>query len=187
VKRINPKGKNDMKKSLIWLMIVFSYAAVFSARAEFTTGTNDDGVYYFPQRMAEWCSMNFNSNLSEATIKDCFNKICSEMASKNYEVATKAKQNFRKMKMESVVNAFITAHEANKKYANSKEEDKAAETNDKAAESERTQTSGNAEIKKNLLQQETMLNLLKATQMELDVMDALENHCAIFVVKGDAQ
>lgn len=153
----------------------------------FKTGTDNDGNYYFPQRMAEWCSLNFDDNITEQVMEDCMTKIASEYYAAKDDVARQARIRFRKMKMEAVINAFITAHNAKKQFANDKEEDAVEQINTDDADSERTMTSGNAEINKKLMAQMGQIDLLRFSLAELDNLNTIENDGEVFLRKGERE
>ena len=150
----------------------------------FKTGTDNEGNFYFPQRMAEWCSLNFDDDITEQVMEECFEKIASEYYAAEDDVARQARTRFRKMKMEAVINAFINAHNAKKRFANDKEEDAVEQINTDDADSERTMTSGNAEINKKLMEQMGQIDLLRFSLAELDNLNTIENDGEIFVRKG---
>ena len=176
-----------MKKVLFgFLLCLTAGFYVLPARAV-NTGTDDDGVFYFPDAMADWCSLNFKDGSSEAKLQECFSKICSDYTSKDYDVKVPAKKRFNDMKLESIVNAFITAHEAKKQYANDNKEDKADKTNTDAAQGGRTVKAGNSDIEKTLQMQAHTIDMLKAVLIELKALEFLQDNCASFVMKKEAQ
>lgn len=161
-------------------------AFVCEAKAGFATGTDDEANYYFPQTMAEWCSINYDSKPSTQAIEDCLKKIGTEYNSANDEKAAKAQRKFKKMKMEALINAFITAHEAKKKFANDKAEEVAEEINIEGEENNhRTQTSGNGEINKKEMEMDNQVSLLRDVIEELDALDSMESHNDKFVTEEE--
>jgi len=170
---------------LCFISVLMCGMCAFDTHAEFRTGTDDEGNFYFPQRMAEWCSLNFDSDITEKVMADCLAKIAGDYHAAKDEEARKARIKFRKMKMESAINAFITAHEAKKKFANDKEEDKVEQINTDDADSVRTLASGNSEINKKIMDQENWISMLRMSLSEMDAMNTLENHGEAFVKKDD--
>lgn len=184
---IGMKKRNKAMKRfrLFFISSLFAGACALNANAGFSSGTDSDGNFYFSQRMAEWCSLNFDSEITEKVMQECLAKIAGDYHAKRDEDAYKARIRFRKMKMESVINAFITAHEAKKKFANDKEEEKADKINTDSADSERTLNSGNAETMKKIMDQENWLTLLQLSIAELDNLDTIEDNGEIFVKKDE--
>ena len=157
----------------------------FGARAGFSTGTDENGTYYFPQTMAEWCSLNYDADISEQTIKECFEKIAGEYYNRREPVAREAKKRFRKMKMEAVIHAFKTALDAKKAFANEKAEDATEKINTDAADSERTMASGNAETNRKLMEQENWIDALRGCLAEIDNLNTMENNGEVFVKEDE--
>lgn len=149
----------------------------------FTTGTDNDGNVYFPQRMAEWCNLNFDADISTETVKQCLGTIANDYYSPVGETAHEARIRFRKMDMESVAHAFITALKAKQKFATDKEEEAVEKINTDDADSGSTIDAGNAAIDKKLHEQEDQIDSLKYCLAMLDGWDTVENNGEVFVTK----
>jgi len=156
----------------------FFHRGVFAA--DFVTGTDDAGVFYFPQIMAEWCSLNFEDEMTYGRLEDCFSKIAKDMNDPNSTESAAAKQQYQELKKEVWMNAFLLSLEIKQKYANLKIAEKAEEITEKAGGEGRTQDSGNAEIKKFILQQQEDLKRLREALIDLEVYSVLEQHSDIF-------
>ena len=177
-----------MKKVLTTsLVVILSALYSFAAYAEFATGTDDDGVFYFPQEMAEWCSINFKDKIDYATIEACFAKISDDIKASNETDAAQAKKRLGNLRKEVWVNAFILSHEIKQKYANEKIEEKAEDITDKAGMDGRTQTSGNSEIEKFILDQYYDLRRLEAATLEMMVYKTLSTNSDVFETKDEAK
>ena len=149
----------------------------------FTTGTDNDGNVYFPQRMAEWCNLNFDSDISTETMKQCLGTIANDYYSPVAETAYEARIRFRKMKMESVAHAFITALEAKQKFATDKEEEAVEKINTEDADNVSTMDAGNAVIDNKIRAQEKEIEVLKYCMAMLDGWDIIESNGEVFVTK----
>ena len=174
--------KNVLKT---FLLILLLSAFCGKARAEFVTGTDDDGVFYFPQEMAEWCSLGVKSNRSYADLSNCLSKMCSDMNASDETAANDAKIRYENMVKELWVNAFILTVEIKQKYANAKLEDKAEDITVDAADSERSQNTGNSEIKKFLQGMQHDAERLREAAFDLKAYRVVSDHCDVFIQKEE--
>lgn len=156
-------------------------------KGEFVTATSDTGTFYLPQEMAQWCNQNIDKNTTKEDIDNCVRIIANDYYSPIDDVAHKARIRFRKMKMEAVAHAFITAHEAKKKFATDKTEEAVEKINTEDTDNVATMDAGNAAIKKKLREQEDQLTLLKFSMELLDVLDTMQNRGDVFVEEGGSK
>ena len=175
--------ENKMKKRILTFLFILSFACTANA-FDFSIGTDDKGLYRFPQEMAEWCGLNFDKTPDFGLIGNCFAKICSDCYDSNATEAAAAKKRLEKLRKEAWINAFILSVELKQKYANLTIEEKAEDLQEKGEDSMRTQNAGNSEIEKFLLNQQEDLIRLKAAVIELNVFSVLKDNCRIFVNKG---
>lgn len=172
-----------MKKGALTFLFVLSFAW-YAQAVDFSTGTDDNGLYRFPQEMAEWCGLNFDKEPNFGVIGECFAKICSDCYASDATEAAAARKRLQKVRKEAWINAFILSVELKQKYANLKIEEKGEELQENGEDSVRTQNAGNAEIEKFLLNQQRDLIRLKAAMIELNTFSSLIGHCQVFVSKG---
>lgn len=172
-----------MKKSALTFLFVSIFACSASS-LDFSTGTDDSGLYRFPQEMAEWCGLNFDKAPDFGVIGDCFVKICSDYYASDATEAAAARKRLEKLRKEAWINAFILSVELKQKYANLKIEEKGEDLQEKGEDSVRTQNAGNAEIEKFLLNQQQDLIRLKGAVIELETFSNLKSNCRVFVNKG---
>jgi len=165
---------------LFLVSVLTAIVFAFDARAEFTTGTDDDGNFYFSQIMSEWCSLNFDSNPSVADMKDCFNKIGAAYHAHNETEAAEARRKFQKMKMDTNIQAFIAVQEILNKFANDKTEEKAENISLEGDDNFRTIVSANGEISNKNLHMGEEINALKEIMMETRSLMNFENNSEKF-------
>ena len=177
-----------MKKDLLLCMFAF-FAVFLAAFSTFAVplGTDDDNVYYFPQEMAEWCSLTFSEEFTEQDLQKCFEVICSDYANSDFTVAQAAKRRYAQIKKEALINAFLAAFESKKAYVNSKQEDRSSGVQNKSGESERSAISGDMDIEKEAQHQKHELNRLKGVLSELRVILQVEHFCPLFATKQGAK
>lgn len=177
-----------MKKSFLFLSVCAAFClCVLKSNAQYAMGTDNDGVYYFPQHMAEWCSLDYKDGAKADKLRECFSTICTAYTSFNPGIKLDARWKFGEMKLEAIVNAFIAALDAKKQYANDSKEDKAEDNNAKATDGGREVNAGVADIDKILQMQAHTIDMLKTVKIELEALDMLQDNCEAFVIKKEPE
>ncbi|MBR2299133.1 MAG: hypothetical protein IJ870_00985 [Alphaproteobacteria bacterium] len=172
-----------MNKALkVFLVLLSGIFFSGSVRAEFATGTDDNGVFHFPQEMASWCSLNFSNDkaYTYGDVEKCFKQMCNDMNSPKATEAAKAKRRFEEVMKEIWINAFIISVEIKQKYANTKLEDEAFETNEEAGGQVRNQTTGNGYATEILHTMSHDLKRLRGAAFDLKAYRTMGNYCDIF-------
>ncbi len=148
------------------------------AFAEFTTGTNDDGDYYFSDTLSQWCGINYTDMVDEEVAIDCFKTICAGL---NEKEATKAKENrdrYGQVIGETIAHNFSAAVKVKDKAASSKVTDGVNEALKVSGGDLRTQVSGNGEVSSAGISMAKDGVLLQAGSLEvLMISTALEQYC----------
>ena len=156
-----------------------SYASfVPMAFAEFTTGTNDEGDYYFSDTLSQWCGINYTDMVDEEVAINCFKTICAGL---NEKEATKAKENrdrFGEVIGETIAHNFSAAVRVKDKAASSKVTDGVNEALKVSGGDLRTQVSGNGEVSSAGASMVKDGDLLQAGSLEvLMISTSLEQLC----------
>ncbi|MBR6409633.1 MAG: hypothetical protein IKS23_05305 [Alphaproteobacteria bacterium] len=148
------------------------------AFAEFTTGTNDYGDYYFSDTLSQWCGINYTDMVDEEVAINCFKTICAGL---NEKEATKAKEyrdRYGQVIGETISHNFSAAVKVKDKAASSKVTDAVNEALKVSGGDLRTQVSGNGEVSSAETSMAKDGVLIQAGSLEvLTITTGLEQYC----------
>lgn len=154
-----------------------SYAAMTSS---FKTGTDNDGNYYFPDELALWCGINYDDDIDDEKILECFQSICRDLNAKDEQEAKENKDRFGVLVGQALSHNFSAAVSIKDKAASSKVVDDVQDTLKKSGDDMRTQVSGNGEVSSANVSMSKDELLLEAGKLEIMTIEALETYCRYY-------
>ncbi len=154
-----------------------SYHMMSAAKESFYTGTDDDGNYYFPDELANWCSLNHTDKFDQEAAMKCIEQICADMNISDAAEAKIYQDKYQKLLGESLAHNFALSVSVKHEAASSEATDNVADILGKAGDSLRTQTAGNGEISATELGQTKNILLIESGSLERQVLQDIFSYC----------